>query len=287
MNRKFWALLCIVSVSVLAFAMDWPAAGGIIVSNFGSNDNGVPVQGNSFRSTGPVYPAEMGELVFYQDFSNSASRFPSPLGSWIALDHGDNIVGLYSRIKDKNGERITTILEKGTVLAESGRSGWTREDGFFFAFFDRRERRWINPSLIITPLEDDRPPVIRQVELRGVSGTTINPAQNRNVPQGTYVVYVDAYDMISSSGESLAPNRIICTVNGSETEELKFEFMAAKDGKRMVYRNGLVNAEQVYHSPPGYEAGTVRLSRGQATLSVEVRDIAENSRNVSYRLTVE
>lgn len=286
-NKKLWALAIIVPVSALVFALDWPSAEGTLTANFGINDNGTPVPGNSFRSSGPVYPSGVGELVFYHDPSNSASRFSSPLGSWVALDHGDNIIGLYSRMRENHEEQIITMLEKETVLAESGRSGWTNIDGFFFAFFDRKERRWINPSLIIASLADDRDPVLRQIELRGVSGTVINPAINRNVPQGTYDLYVDAYDLISSSREMLAPNRIICTVNGSETEELKFEFMTAKNGKRLVYRNKLVDAETVYRSPPGYELGRVRLSRGQATLTVEVRDIAEHSRKVTYRLFID
>ncbi|MDR2144361.1 MAG: hypothetical protein LBP29_08335 [Treponema sp.] len=273
--------------SFFAFALDWPSAEGILVSNFGLNEQGTAVQENTFRAGGPIYPSDVGELVFYQDSSNSASRFPSPLGAWTALDHGDNIIGIYSRFEDSKNDSITTIVERETIIARAGKSGWTDEEGFSFAFFDRKERRWINPSIVIPPLDDDRPPVIRQVELRGVSGVSINPAQTRNIAQGAYSVYVDAYDTISASGETLAPNRIICTVNGSEAEELKFEFTAAKNGKRMVYRNGLVPAERVYYSWPGYEAGNVRFSRGQATLVVEVRDIAENSRSVTYRLNIE
>jgi hypothetical protein len=270
-----------------AFALEWPSENGILVSNFGLNEQGTVVQENTFRASGPIYPSDIGELVFYQDSSNSASRFPSPLGSWTALDHGDNIIGIYSRFEDRKGVPVTTIVERETIIGQAGKSGWTDEEGFSFAFFDRKERRWINPSIVISPLNDDRPPVIRQVELRGVSGVSINPAQTRNIAQGAYSVYVDAYDTISASGETLAPNRIICTVNGSEVEELKFEFTVAKNGKRMVYRNGLVPAERVYYSWPGYEAGNVRFSRGQVTLVIEVRDIAENSRSVTYRLNIE
>jgi hypothetical protein len=286
-SRVFFKVSLAGLTSFFAFALDWPSRDGILVSNFGLNERGTAVQENTFRASGPFYPSDIGELVFYQDSSNSASRFPSPLGSWKALDHGDNIIGIYSRFEDRKGDSITTIVEKETIIGNSGRSGWADEEGFSFAFFDRKERRWINPSIVIPLLEDDRPPVIRQVELRGVSGVSINPAQTRNIAQGAYSVYVDAYDTISASGETIAPNRIICSVNGSDAEELKFEFSVAKNGRRMVYRNGLVPAEQVYASWPGYEAGNVRFSRGQATLVVEVRDIAENSRSVTYRLTVE
>jgi hypothetical protein len=285
--RKIAALFIVVLVSFALFALDWPSREGIPVSSFGENDRGTASPGISFRSTGPVYPSDLGELVFYQDASNSASRFPSPLGSWIALDHGDNIIGLYSRFEERKDAPFTAILEKETVLAGSGRSGWAEETGFSFAFFDRKERRWVNPSIIISPMEDTQPPVIRRIELRGVTGLAVNPAQARVIPQGTYTVYVDAYDTITASAEALAPNRIICTLNGTAADELKFEFMTAKNGRRMIWRSGLVPAERVYRSWPGYEAGSVRLSRGQAVLDVEVRDIAENSRSLSFRLAVE
>jgi len=286
-NKKYFALFCIIfPVSIMSFAMDWPSRNGVLISNFGSNDRGTAVQFSTFRADGPIYPAEVGELVFYQDASNSASRFPSPLGSWMSLDHGDNLIGIYSRFKNSDSPSIT-IAEKNTIIAASGRSGWSSEDGFSFAFFDRKERRWINPSILITPLEDTRPPVIRGVELRSASGAMVNPANVRTIAQGTYTIYVDAYDTIAPTGEILAPNRIICTLNGAEERELKFEFLIAKDGRRMTNRNGLESAETVYRSYPGFELGAIRFSRGQATLVIEARDIAENSRSVTYRLAIE
>jgi hypothetical protein len=285
--RKIAAFAFISALPIVISALDWPSREGVLVSNFGKNDRGMMALGNTFRSSSPVYPSDVGELVFYRDASSSASRFPSPLGSWIALDHGDNIIGLYSCFEDRNSVSPTAILEKETVLAASGQSGWTTETGFSFAFFDRKERRWINPSIVIPPLPDTRPPVIRQVELRGISGYSVNPAQARNIPQGTYTVYVDAFDMISESEEMLAPNRITCTLNGAAADELKFEFVKAKNGARQISRGGMVPVERVYRSWPGYEAGVIRLSRGQTALTIEVRDIAENSRSLTYRFTVD
>jgi hypothetical protein len=285
--RKAAAFALISAVSAFVFALDWPSREGVLISNFGENDRGMLALGNAFRSSSPVYPSDAGELVFYRDASGGASRFPSPLGSWIALDHGDNIIGLYSCFEDRNGAVPTVLFEKESVLAESGQSGWTEETGFSFAFFDRKERRWVNPSIVIPPLPDTRPPVIRQVELRGISGLSANPAQIRNIPQGTYTVYVDAFDMISESEEPLAPNRITCMLNGAATDELKFEFVKAKKGTRMISRGGMVPVGRVCRSWPGYEAGVIRLSRGQAALTVEVRDVAENSRSLTYRFMVD
>jgi hypothetical protein len=284
-GKKACVIILFLLLSFFVFAMDWPVKEGTLSSNFGSNDGGSPLLGDSFLSTGSIYPADVGELIFVHDPDNVASRFPSPMGSWMALDHGDNLVGLYGRYENSQDALIPTIVEKNTVLASSGRSGWTKQEGLYFAFYDRRERRWINPAVIISNQEDTQMPVIRQVELRNAAGTVFNPAQVRSIPQGIYTIYVDAIDT-SATGDILAPNRIICSINGLEAGVLSFETLISQNGQRMVYRNGIVPASQVY-DPRGFGLGEVRFTRGQATLVIEARDIANNSRSVNYKLNIE
>ncbi|MDR2210414.1 MAG: hypothetical protein LBO65_02970 [Spirochaetaceae bacterium] len=272
--------------SLFAFSLDWPVGEGTLISNFASPDDGIPVLGDSFAASGVIHPSDVGKLIFVHDPAGSSSPFPSPLGAWAALDHGDNLVGIYGRYEDPGEASIPTMVEKNTILAMAGKSGWAGEGGLYFAFFDRSERRWINPSIIISSLEDNYPPVIRQVELRSAAGTPYNPALTRSIPQGLYTIYVDAVDTIAAGGRSLAPNRIVCSINGMETGALSFETLISKNGKRMVYRNGTVPASQVY-DPSGFGLGEVRFTRGQATLTIEARDMAGNSRSLSYGLTVE
>ncbi|MDR2767626.1 MAG: hypothetical protein LBB82_04790 [Treponema sp.] len=278
------AALYVISVLSLA-AIEWPTREGKIVANFGSGDLGKPAMGDTFAASGTVLPADVGELVFYHDPANNAATFPSPLGAWAALDHGDNLVALYGRFEEQPGGGIPAIVGKETVIAQAGTSGWTSRQGFYFALYDRRERRWINPAIIISSLEDLRPPAIHQVTLRNAAGTLINPAQSNRLPQGLYSVFVNADDG-EAAGEILAPNRIICSVNGVESGALSFETLTARDGRRMVYRNALVPSSEVYDGL-GFGLGELRLSRGQINLVIEVRDIAENSRMASYRLNVE
>ncbi|MDR1388502.1 MAG: hypothetical protein LBJ31_00800 [Treponema sp.] len=273
----FWAVMFCTGVS----AIDWPTREGTLAANFGSSDGGVPSMGDNFAADGPVYPADVGQLVFFHDPSNKASAFPSPLGAWAAVDHGDNLVGIYGRFEDPAGGEITPIVGKETAIAAAGMSGWTGQPGFYFSLYDRRDRKWINPAIIISTREDPRPPVIHQVTLRNTAGTLFNPALVSRLPQGLYSVFVDADD-----GEMLAPNRIICSVNGFETAVLSFETLSARDGEFLINRNGLIPASQVY-SDLGFGLGELRLSRGQLNLVIEARDIAENFRQASYRLTIE
>jgi hypothetical protein len=85
----------------------------------------------------------------------------------------------------------------------------------------------------------------------------------------------------------LAPFRIICSVNGSETGRLNFETYTARDGMLMAYRNGLVPVRQIYAPYPAYELGEISFTRGQARLEIIAQNINGVPRNVVFPLTVE
>jgi hypothetical protein len=270
-------------------AMDWPAEGARVLNNFGANDGGRPLLGTVFEGEGPVYSAEAGEIIFSRSAGDTASPLPSPLGSWLALDHGDGIVSIYSRLEDPGPRALPPgPVRKNEALGIMGQTGWSAQRGFYFSLFDRRERRWVNPSMIITPFEDTRPPLVQQVRLRNAEGQLINPGTSRTLGQGRYTVYVEAADTLTDTGGyPLAPHRLICSVNGGEIGTLSFETYSARDGVLMAHRNGLVPAREVYAPFPAFEVGELWLTRGQATLEIIAQDIAGNSRNALYRLMVE
>jgi hypothetical protein len=142
--------------------------------------------------------------------------------------------------------------------------------------------------MIITPFPDTRPPLFHWVLLRAPDGRQINPAQTRNLSQGRYTVLAAVSDTMTEPGDPpLAPHRIICSVNGAEIGSLSFETLSARDGRLMVYRNGLIPAKQVYAPFPGFEVGEVGFTRGQATLELIAQDMAGNSRSAVYRLFIE
>jgi len=274
------------------FSIDWPSASGTIRKNFGWNDQGLPHLGVTFDTDEQVKAADVGEIFFSRREVDTASRLPSPLGAWTALDHGDGIVSIYARMYGENQKAEAGAAaghaEKGSVLGEAGISGWTNKKGVYFQLFDRKERRWLNPALIITPPEDQRPPEVMSVRLRDAQGQLINPYTTYNLSQGRYTIIVNAVDTMRSFNENpLAPYRIMCSLNGSEAGVLTFETFSARDGRLMVYRNGLVPVKQIYSPVPAYEVADVWFPRGQTTLEIIAQDITGNVRNVVYRLMVE
>jgi hypothetical protein len=295
-------LTLLLSPAVFAMDWDWPSTDAAMIANFGGNNNGIPYMGTVFEGEDPVRASGTGEVIFVNN-ANTASRIPSPLGAWIAIDHGDGLISIYGHLKDPPSTPIPIQPDQGRVIAASGQSGWSNRTGFSFAFFDRKERRWINPSMIITPPVDTIAPAIHSVELIDAEGRVFNLAQTRNVSQGRYTVSVHATDQISplpnasanSPGRavtpavpnSLAPYRIQCSVNGQEIGALAFEIYSARDGTLMVSRNGLVPVREVYARYPAFEIGNLWFTRGQATLEIVVQDILRNSQSAAFRLQVD
>jgi hypothetical protein len=286
--RLFFFACLFISTPVFIPAMDWPSADAVMTGNFASNNAGKPQFGLSFSGEGDLYPVETGEIIFARRDDDKTSKLPAPLGSWVALDHGNGLIGVYGRLSLKNmNSKMNGQVTKNTVLAQSGKTGWTAGSGFYFSFFDRKERQWVNPQLILPPHPDTLPPGIKSVVLRAVNGEVINLWQGRAIKQGRYTICVDAEDRRLEAGPPLAPFRMVSSVNGVEAGVLAFETFQGRDGILMVYRNGLVPVQQIYAPHPAFEAGEMWFTRGQATLDIIVSDIAGNSRTASYRLLVE
>ena len=270
------------------FSMEWPSEDGIISRNFGWNNEGQPSLGIIYRTSNNVKAANQGELLFQSEGYINASRLPSPLGSWAALDHGEGIISIYSRMSPDTGHVPDTVNNSG-IIGRAGISGWSNENGVYFQLYDRRERRWINPVMIISPLPDPGAPVIQAVRLRDNQGRLHDLAQIRTISQGRYTILVESGRVFAPAQNrpSLAPFRIISLVNGTETGMLNFETYSARDGVLMVYRNGLFPVDQIYSMYPAYELGTASFSRGQAALEIIAQDADGNSRNSVFRFTVE
>lgn len=266
--------------------MEWPDPTARLIENFGAPGDYGPTLGHSFQSGGVLRAAQAGEVIFQRHADDGASLLPSPLGSWMAVDHGEGIVGTYARYDAVETSAPRRIVEKGSVLGSAGSSGWAAEQGFYFSLYDRRERRWVNPSMLIPPAADTRPPTIRAVVLAGRDGAMVNPSQVRSLRQGTYRLLVDAFDTVDAAGKPLAPYRILGFVNGIEQGALHLETIGGRDGRLFVHRTKPTPAKQVY-AAPYYDVGETRLSRGRAGMEIIVRDMAGNERIVSYQLNVE
>ena len=204
------------------------------------------------------------------------------------MDHADGIVAVYGRLADFEAENAKTVVEKGSVLGRAGKSGWTDESGFFFSILDRSGRKWVNPALIIPFVADKKPPVLRSVLLIGRDGIPVNAALVKSVCQGSYRILVDAVDAEDRSvAYPLAPQHIICVVNGSEQGALHLETIQTVEGALRVMRIALSPAAAAYEHVPAYDLGEARLTRGRAHIEITVRDAVGNERSSAFSIIVE
>ncbi|MCL2193478.1 MAG: M23 family metallopeptidase [Treponema sp.] len=289
-GKLFFVFLAML-VPVALSAMEWPLLDATVVRNFGFNDRGRPTVGVVLAGYGEVLAAGSGEVIFSFSGANSAaSRFPSPLGAWTALDHGNGLVSIYARYYDHydaiGSDRLR--VEQGTPIAIAGASGWSEQDGCYFMLFDRRERRWVNPAMIITPFPDTIVPQIHGIQLMNEDGVLVGISPGQSVTQGMYGIVVNATDALSGNrGNFLAPHRIISSVNGTEVGRFSLETISARDGVMLINRGLQVPARRVYAPFPAFEAGEAWLNRGQAILEIIVQDIAGNSSNIVAHIFVE
>ncbi|MCK7480362.1 MAG: hypothetical protein M0C28_26255 [Candidatus Moduliflexus flocculans] len=79
--------------------------------------------------------------------------------------------------------------------------------------FDARERRYVNPMIVLPGLSDDKPPVIRSVALSS-GGVETAIDQPKAIRQGSYDMLIDSYD-VSPAGAQGAPYDVRVLIDGS------------------------------------------------------------------------
>jgi len=140
----------------------------------------------------------------------------------------------------------------------------------------------------LTPNPNERPPALRGLYLVTPEGTRINPAQTKQIRQGSYRLLVDFGEAKGPSKTyALVPLRTQWYINGVAQGLLLFETLETKNGQRMVMENQKKTVDQVYHDDQTIDIGMGLFNRGRATLEIIIRDKAGNERNITYQLTVE
>jgi hypothetical protein len=282
---KIGASLFFAAVVTALNAMDWPNSEGRQIRNFGMNDDGFPCLGDDFSAKGDIRAVDSGEILFFY-IEEDSGNFVSPLGNWIALNHNNDLVSVYGRLGDVFTE--TKDIFKDDVIAEAGQSGWSNREGYYFSFFDKRIKQWINPVVVLNSLKDTIPPVVQFVKLKSASGQIVDLSQTKAIKQRRYSIIVQASDRSEAALNAIAPFRIVSSFNGVEIGRLEMETFSARDGSLMIYRNGLLPARQIYEYSPSFEvAGDIPFIQGQAMLDVTVEDFYGNKRKTIYRLAIE
>ena len=289
LDRVFYLFILIAVAASLPpqlKAFDWPIQNGKALRNFGMNDKGQPERGVLFVKEDSVFPADAGEVLFV-GLQKKGGPFLQPLGNWMAIQHQDALIGIYSHLSDFAGPLQSSVADIAVPIAKTGSSGWASGPQLQFSVYDRKTSGYVNPQLLIN-LIDTRPPVVRQTILVGREGQRVILGQAKSVRQGLYRVLVDAYDMADLFGNSqVAPYQFSLFINGSLQGQLDLDMISVKDGKFHVNLRKGQRTDLIYQVDGSYLIGEVQLNRGKVLCEIIVTDTGGNQKSQTYQIIVE
>ena len=286
-RRCLFAALALIGGGI--WAMDWPLAPPRLAATFGTSAKGRIVEGIALAADeGLVRSAEDGEISFILEEGAHPALLPTPLGSFAVIEHQKGMAAVYSHLAPGT---LSTYLRKpkaGDILGKSGSSGWVEGPGLLFQVFDRRAGAWVNPLLVLPPLADDKPPVIRSLALSKADRTYIL-GETKALPQGTYRISVDVADPADSAWVAgpLAPYSIRLAIDGVEARKYVFDTAKRSGGKLSLFALSPTDASALRTKDGRYYLAERLFSRGRAVIEVRVEDAAGNKRSASWTLLVE
>lgn len=277
------ALAALAALAVSAIAFEWPADSGKFRYGFGTPREGF-LRGMEFGSAdGLALAADDGEMTFSAVGARLPGGYPLPGGSLIVIAHPADITTIYAGLQPDSVSSYLKNVRKGDILGRSASAGASR--GATFYAFDARERRFINPLILMPTPFDDKPPVIRSVSL-SVEGLEARLDQSKAVRQGSYYFLIDAYDL-SPAGDPSSPFDLRILIDGSERDRVVYDAAWASGGKANLF-GGAGRTEDTYLTSDGrIRLGPYALSRGRVVISVAVSDYASNKREQTYSISVQ
>jgi len=281
--------LLVCGAAGLLWALDWPIGAVKLAATFGTPAQGRLVTGVAIAaSDGLVRPIDDGELAFVFDRAETPSGLPSTLGSFAIVEHPNDLAAVYAHLLAGSVSSYLTTVKKGAILGSLGSSGWSEGPGLLLEIYDRRAGNWVNPLLLLPPLQDDRAPIIRSVALMSVDRTYVL-GESSSVSQGTYRIAADIVDATDApwTAGPLAPYVIKLSIDGVEIARKVFDLAVGKDGKLFLFPASPRSLSELRTSDGRYLLAERLLTRGRWTIELNVEDANGNRRSASWSVLVQ
>lgn len=283
MRRSTVAALAVSTLALfVASGFDWPIDGGKYRFGFGT-PRGVFLRGLEFGSgDGLVRAADDGELAFVSDGPRLPGGYPLSGNSILVLAHASDVSTIYVGMESGSISSYLKNVRRGDVLGRSPEVKAGR--GTTVYAFDAKERRYINPMIIMPAQADGKAPVIKSVAL-SADGLETGIDVSASVRQGTYDLLVDAYDT-SPTGAQSAPYDIRVIIDGSERARVVYDAAWASGGVSSLFSARNLS-EQSYLAMDGrIRFGPYTFASGRVIITIIVSDYAGNRREQNYSITV-
>lgn len=283
MRRSSFAALAILTATIFtAAAFDWPIDGGKFRFGFGTPRGGF-LRGVEFGSgDGLVRAADDGELAFVSDGPRLPGGYPLSGNSILVLAHVSDISTIYVGMERGSVSSYLKNVRRGDVLGRSLEIKSGR--GTTVYAFDAKERRYVNPLIIMPAQQDSKAPVLKSVALVS-DGIETEIDKAASVRQGSYDLLIDTYDA-SPTGAQSAPYDIRVIIDGSERARVVYDAAWATAGASSLFGTGSIGEKSYLTDDGRIRLGPYAFASGRVIVAVIVSDYAGNRREQSYSITV-
>jgi hypothetical protein len=265
-------LLAVLLVSVVLGAWQWPVPVPVPTASFAEPVEGRLLPGMRFgRGAQPVYPVDQGEVIFVfgpDSLDVRRGAAPSTMGTAVVVEHQRGFRSLYAHLQPGTLPQGASVVFPEVPVGISGESGITPTRSLLLSIIDTETASYVNPMLLLPPLEDAVAPTIGELilvrdqrELVLTDGVAVGP--------GTYELRAHVYDQMvwGADGARLLPYRIEAFLNGQTLAIQQFDRLPL---------SGTV--ESVLDAGGRLLLGTIAVNAGRADLELVVSDFAGNQR---------
>ena len=277
-------LICLTAVGLSG--LEWPVQEFKPTHFFGQRSEQGMETGLILENSGTVRASADGTVLLRLEENTNMSGFPNALGNTVILTHDDGLLTVYGNLDSIDRVSEASHVELSSILGKTGSSGWGNPTDCIFQVIDQTKKTILNPLMLLPGFKDRHAPNIRNVVLVSQNGQTIAPGSVDAVRQGTYRLYADICDTIDNASTELSPFRITVLINGKEHTLIPFEQMKESDGK-LYLSSPAFTRDTFFSDPTRIFLGEISLIRGQADISLMVKDTAGNERSVLFGLQID
>lgn len=287
--KKVCLFLLLSTFVAFAFAFDWPlenlsTESFAMKSDFGQNRAGEISTSLVFNEPESVKVSEDGRiLAVLTDYTDDNDFFPSTLGTAVIIAHEDNLVSVYGNIDREtlyvSSENDYTV-EQGTILGECGNSGWQDSKSTLeFQIIDVKNTSAINPKVLLSRMEKELPLTLTEITLKNKNNDYFSLSEVKTFSSGLYKIY-------RKRNPIAVPYKSTVLLNGIEYDEIVYDTIVEENNKICVNGKRKYTKEDLYPNNNLQLVGEVMLSPGKTTMNIIVTDFLNNSKQISYNLSV-
>jgi hypothetical protein len=268
MNKKSFHLSCFILLltALSAAAFEWPqdnVFASAIASGFAYLRGGKLSGSLIFTTPAEIKASAEGiVLAVVRPPDDGETRFYSPLGNAVIIDHQDDLITVYGNMETIRLSPQTIEVASGDIFGTSGSSGWrTAGTGLEFQAIDVKNKRLINPYPLMPRIGDERIPRIYGVTAVGRQDETFRLSETASFSAGIYTLYYD-FDPV------LLPYRTSISINGTIEETITYDMLIERNGKLSLRGKRYYTQEEIYLNNRQMLLAEVSFLRGRNTITI-------------------